>query len=281
MTLVYETQLTQARGLHEFIIWRDIFKLGSVSLDGANWSSICNGGIHLCRNYFDMKFSSILILVLTSTTAGAGGFELSLGQTYYGRSENGTWYQNPMPYSYDQRSTSIAVGYGFDLSDRTGLHVGYTDLGTIESHATASASDHNYTEWLHGQSELWPVSKWNGKGSVRGIYALYRYDLTEHLFLKVGGWVSRTTWEMNIPDWRCATDAEGICTHDYPGATYSAPRRMRVVNSAKYRPDLIGGLGIKIGRITMEYTARVVHGGDWTAINSGLAHNVSIVLSYR
>ena len=135
---------------------------------------------------------AICLIIMTILNAQAQEVEIAGGITQFGKTDNGTWYQEGFDHTIKVTSPSLSIGVKTDY-----LRAGYTYLGHASSSALAVSVDSNYNEHTanHCNGECLPLAHWNGHGDVSGLYvsAYYKY-------LELGVFAYRPTWHMDVPD---------------------------------------------------------------------------------
>lgn len=186
--------------------------------------------------------------------------ELGLGISRFTLAANGTWYQDGNAYDVNLNSPAFAVGLRSDRDLGWGWRAGYEYLGRVTSKALASASDDDY---FSGRN-AWPLSHWNGSGTVQGVYGGVLYRLQRWgiaIEPEAGMYLYRPTWEMHIPDWRaCQT-----CT----------PQPVHVRHDAGVQGTWYAG--VALGPFSVRYYGLVDANGDqWPAIYDGPVWQVQV-----
>ena len=146
----------------------------------------------------------ILMIALGSIQSFSLELEIGVGVSQHDKPPNGLWYQEEFDHKINNTSPTFNIGV-----KHKNWTLGYKYLGKFSSTALASASDENYLNWQQGTEEIWPLSTFNGKGKVDGIYLNYRHYVGN--FFVVGGvWYHRVKWKVSIPDWIPSREAEPL-----------------------------------------------------------------------
>lgn len=90
-----------------------------------------------------MKHIIAIILAALSMQAQAIDLELSVGHTKFGKTGNGTWYQNGFENTLDLKSTSWAVGVSGYATDWMRWRAQWSNLGKLSTFAKG-VNDPNY-----------------------------------------------------------------------------------------------------------------------------------------
>lgn len=207
-----------------------------------------------------MKISIALLSILLSSPALAD-IELSLGECITRHPSNGVWWQDPFPNKIQNKSPCYSVGYRFD----NGWAFGYEDLGKYSTWAKASASDDNYDGYRAGTEEIWPLSTWIGKGSVKGLYLNRKFQHKWGYSLAGIHW-HETLWKMHVPDWR----------HE----SFEGTRPITVTSNQRAVSWTLG-IGKDFGQFSAQYEIKYVDGGSaYKPSYSGPAQVISLVFEF-
>jgi len=227
-----------------------------------------------------MKYLFILAMLLAGNTQ-AREIDLGLGYTWTETPHNGRWHQDPFKKDIKSNSPSWHVGLRFNVYENIEILAGYKYLGSFSSNALASSSDINYRQWQDGTAEIWPLTTWKGKGEADGFYLLAQYNF-KHFHIKAGRWIHRSTWSVDIPDWRCATKDGRKCVADYPYANYSAPKSKTVEAEESYVAKNVFGIGKRFGPISIDYEIWVTDSDSdkYPSAYKGDSQNLSITYIY-
>ena len=212
-------------------------------------------------------------LILWPILAGAQQVEIGLGITHATHQDNMTWWQEEFEHTLHMNSPSASVGLKLPLAtnilgfSRINGRVGYEYLGTFKSDALATASDVNYGACRYGAAKCWPLSHWHGNGSVQGLYATVQPEINMSgysIFFEGGLSLYRSTWKVDIPDWRSSPDG--------PSQSVTA------LHQARWQSTYIIGLGLRRGPVSLAYTLRRAEatGDQFPAIYCHTAQNLSL-----
>lgn len=218
-----------------------------------------------------LSIVSMLCLMAASLPAYAIGLDFDLGATRAGKSDDGIWYQSApeTPYKLRLTSPSASIGIWGDLSDSIRWRAGYHYAGKFESDALA-VNDPNYsTETRSCVGDCWYRSRYIGKGTVQGLYAVLQPGFTRQgvrMFAEVGAYAYRPTWAVHVPDWVWCADTS-ICP----------PQDIRAAHKPKWQVVPRVGLGVEAGRFGLVLTRQVIEarGDNSEAVYHGPAWNLS------
>lgn len=211
-------------------------------------------------------FAAILLL---ASTAHAVDFELSGGISKYQQSDNGTWWQNPFPNSFEMTTTSFGIGVTDYLTDAVRWRVGYTHLGNVSSYAEAVGNDNNYNGVDGCVGPCMLMSHWYGKGYAQGIYATlapeYSFGKVK-VFVEGGLWYYDPAFSMTVPDW-------------YSGPGDTTPKFVQVDHEEGNQIGPVFGFGIEYDKtqLVMRWFKTEANGNpDTVAIYQKYTVNLSI-----
>jgi opacity protein-like surface antigen len=194
--------------------------------------------------------------------------EIGIGVSKFGLTENGTWYQESFPYGVNLYSPAISLGIKANLTDSISIRAGYQNLGTVTSHAEATASDANYAACHYDHSKCWPLSSWYGQGSVQQAYITLdgSHKLWGVTWIGEAGVVYfKPTWTETIPNWISSPTAQ--------------PELVVVSHDAKLQAGYTLGFGVQLDKNTtlmlnMEKTS--AQGDQFPAIYSGTTYTLQL-----
>ncbi len=225
-----------------------------------------------------MKYVFILLILLNAHTLNAIELDLGVGYTHTKKPANGLWWQDPFENDMQTDSPSGHIGLRFNTTDNINILVGLKYLGKFKTYAKASASDRNYADWQEGKAEIWPLSTWKGEGKAYGLYGLIEYEF-KYFHITAGYWVHKVTWEMTVPDWRCAAiEVNGECGGSPAHTYYSEPKYKKVHQKSIWELGYIYGIGKKFGNVSIDLEVWDIKAGEgpYPPTFSGPSKNLSI-----
>jgi hypothetical protein len=212
--------------------------------------------------------TAAVLAAMFSLNAVAVEYDIGVGYTQTDEPGNGNWWQREFDHELKTSSPSVRVGVKFrpvEAWPRLKLLAGFKYLARVESYALASASDENYAEFQAGREEIWPLSTWRGKGSVRGAYVTAEYNF-DNFFITGGWWLHRVKWRVEIPDWLYQED--------------SAPRSLTVTDNTE-KVGVLLGFGKYFGDWRVAYELAEINGGsDFKPMMVGGSHNLEISYTF-
>lgn len=240
---------------------------------------------HLKRMPLVMVRNFLLAIALIPAVAAEAvtfGSEFGIGWTYFDEAENGAWHQDPLQFKYDRKAVSFTAGLVIKFDNKPWrLHTGIQYMGSTSSYARASASDHNYLEWLAGEAPLWPLSDLFGSGKLSGLYLALSHDFGS-VYIKGGLWLHQPTWKIAIPNWRCPTLGDDVCIEDQPGALPSSQQiSLLLRNEGNIEVGALLGIGRRWSNIEIEFSLwQVRKGGTYFPLYRGFAHNLAVRMHF-
>lgn len=112
----------------------------------------------------------IYLLLLLPLMANAVDFDVSIGQTMWTPSDNGTWWQQPFKREWPDHATSYSIGVSDEISPWLRWNAGYSNLGTINSYGQAVGDDVYGATNNCTTGACPPPDDWYGNGTVDGVY---------------------------------------------------------------------------------------------------------------
>lgn len=187
-----------------------------------------------------MKRILLTIGLFLCCSAYAGEFTMLLGDSHFTPQSDGTWWQQPFPHDLKMNSPSLGLRYDTVQNDEGwSFGVGYMNLGRISSTALAVALDGKVsgdggynatTKACNGP--CWPVSHWNGRGSVNGLFGI----VSKHYgpwSIEGGLYLYYPRWSVSVPDWiSCAT-----CTPQNITAFHHQHWQLGPMFGVRYKPS--------------------------------------------
>ncbi len=154
---------------------------------------------------------NLLIAVLMTAQAFAGGVTLLVGVSQFSKSGDSIWWQSIYPNQFNLSTASVGLRYCADKS-ASGLSwcAGYQHLGRITTWAEAvgvdAPGDGGYSpDTKSCVNGCMATSTWHGAGTVQGVYA----SGVKHfgpLAFEMGVYLYQPTFSVSIPDWRACRE---------------------------------------------------------------------------
>ena len=208
----------------------------------------------------------LLFAALLSVTPSAHAeLVAGIGTSVFAKAGNGTWFQNEYLHELNMRSTSATLRY--DFGDNS---IGYMYVGKVTSSALAKASDQAYN-----MGKPYPLSQWYGSGDTQGLFASHRFT-SGNWYATLGLMAYRSTWEVDIPDWRPCVDWQTQC---YVADT---PRPLHVQHKTVWRTYPMAGAGYQNGKWAAELNVLPAdaQGDEFPAVYRSVAGNFSILRKF-
>lgn len=137
----------------------------------------------------------IVVQIFCLTTASAGQLDVEVGRTYFGRQEDGTWYQQRFEHTLDVEDRFLGLGYRSQINDSWDWRIGYADLGKTSSNALAT-TEADYASGCTG-APYCPMYRFEGHGRVHG-FSLTAVQSGDGLFTELGIYVFKPTWTVHV-----------------------------------------------------------------------------------
>ena len=165
---------------------------------------------------------------------------LGLGQSVAGPQDCGIWYMCGPQYPHTLHLRALSESFGVESQH---WRAGYQGLGRFGADAAAISSSNPAD--IACAPGCWPISRWHGDGTVRGIYLEGVYHAGPFSF-ELGPWLYRATWQETVVGWT-------------PTAT-AAPITLNVSND-KTSLGAAGGIGSAISHALARQGARLALSG--------------------
>jgi len=166
-----------------------------------------------------MKLTKIIVLMiaLIPVKSMAVDYELSLGQTQYKQSNNGTWFQEAFPYTVDLNSINWSAGVSHKFDSVPRVRAEFVNLGKASADAWAVPIDAYYnTNSNECVGRCLPLARFQSSGSVKGIALTIAPEMKFgdfSVFVEGGIYIFRPTYSAVVTNVRWTYEAEPITVY--------------------------------------------------------------------
>lgn len=212
-----------------------------------------------------MKRTVPLLLMAAAMSAHAGWYvPAQVGRTNYPRPGDDTWYQQAYTNEIQERANTETIGVGYEASPYLSFEADYRDLGTNRISASWE-SDQSYGAWEIGKD---PTVYGSTKDHLSGFVAstLIGYPLHKITpYVRLGAmwyrWTHQIMWSNN-------SNAHAVSEFSYGCTTRGVTP--------------VYGVGVRYGRVTIEYDAYHPYAGDDVHLcTANFSNPSSVTIGYR